>query len=482
MERRIFQYALGLLVGAAVLVSCPSAVSRGGSGVIKVRLGGPSSRGILDAPAFPIFATATVTVTGPGMTSVTASLVNGSASLNVPAGDGRVVTVDAVPDWAATVAANPTAVPVTHATRYGGSATVDVKSGQTADLSMNLAVTGTQIVLLSVGSGAFYFAPSFSEVAGATNDFGESDLGVESDFELDQYGRLYLSDWDPTYLYSIVMRYDGGGSGNPIVTEILTTEGIPMTRIALDGVKGRLYYVGYYDDNLEHGSPVGYHDGATGQHVYFDQPANLPGEWDIYQSGLAFRPSIAVDAKGEVIMPLFDRGPDVENIGDESYYLVKATTGTPYYSADEEGYIADTTITLSVTYANALLNDDSGNPLVIYDMISLADTVYILLGDVDHDARTRSRGKIVALRSGNLSNPRSTGWSSSVFPSSPQTQFYGPARFIGMAQGKLYVADDGYSSSTTNANRVVEVTLDPLSITAVSAVPSDVTFFHEYHP
>ncbi len=479
MKRKVFRYALGLLVGASVLISCPSAVSRGGSGVIKVSLGPSASRAILDAPIFPVFSSATVTITGSGMTPVSASLMGGSASLEVPAGDDRVITVDAVPDWTATVAANPAAVPATHATRYGGTATVDVKSGGTENVSMNLVVTGTQIALLSVG-GAFYFAPSFSAVATAKNDFGESDLGVEADLELDQYGRLYVSDWEPTYLYSYVMRYDGGGSANPVVTEIVTSEGIPMTRIALDGTKGRLYYVGYYDDSTSHGSPVGYHEAATGQHVFFGQPTNLPGEWDIYQSGLAFRPAIALDKNGEVIMPLFDRGADVENIGDESYYLAKATTGTPYYSAEEGGYVADTTITATQTYAAADLNDDSGNPLVVQDMLTIGDTVYILLSDVDHDARTRSRGKIVALRAGNLSNPRSAGWSSSAFPSSPQTQFYGPARFIGLSPGKLYVADDGYTSPTSNANRVVEVTLDPLSISGVSAVPSDVTFFHEY--
>jgi hypothetical protein len=277
-----------------------------------------------------------------------------------------------------------------------------------------------------------------------------------------------------------VSRYDGGGPTAPVLTDIIVDSYRPLTRMALDAKNGRIYYVGHFDTETAHGSPAGYYEAATSTHAYFNEPTNLPGNWDIYQIGLPFRPAIAVDENGLAILPLFDRGADEENIGDESYYVTTATFGSPHYSSYEGDNVVDTTIGTIVTFAAADLNDGSGKPLVVEDMAAIGDTVYILARDVDHESRTRSRGKIVALRTADLGNPRSAGWSEAAYPTDPSSQFYGPARFIGIAPGKLYVADDGYSSPYANANRVVEVTLDPLSISGVSAVPSNVTFFEEY--
>jgi hypothetical protein len=72
------------------------------------------------------------------------------------------------------------------------------------------------------------------------------------------------------------------------------------------------------------------------------------------------------------------------------------------------------------------------------------------------------------------------------FPDRPETQFYGPKRFIGIAPKKLYVADDGFTvtgsygnQTEVNQNRVVEVDLDAKAISG-SGLQDASEFFVQY--
>jgi hypothetical protein len=478
MKRKILKWTLAAAVVSALVTSCPSAVSRSGdSGVVAVRLAASSSRDVLTAPVFPVLSSATVTVTGSDMTPISATIVNGAVSLEVPEGKARVVTVDAVPDWGATAAANPSAVLPRAALRYGGTATVDVTGGRTTQVAISLGMTASKIVLPSASTYSLYLADSFAGVSSVTN-YVSFNVGQESDFEPDQYGRVYMTTEDaavasPTGV--VVYRNDGGDlETSPI--GIIDNPETPISRIAPDGVRGRLYVAG--DDGSTDGQ-IGFYDASGIGYVNFNQPSNLPGNWKTYNADTAVNlyPCITTDRSGYVYVLAY-------SVEENTNYVAKVSVGAPYYSAAQAKYVADITVLSKTPYASAglMYSYPSAGNLRVEDMIVIGDTLYIAADQINFPSY--SRGKIVALRASDLGLIGTVGWcgDTNQIITDSASQLCGPDRFIGVSPNKLYVADDGISAPYSNLNRVVEITLDTLSISGIRSVPAGVTFFREYYP
>jgi hypothetical protein len=80
------------------------------------------------------------------MSPVSASLVNGSANLEVPDGSGRVITVDAVPDWPASQAAEPQRFYYPREA-YGGIRDRGREIGETVNAVVQLRMTESRLLL-----------------------------------------------------------------------------------------------------------------------------------------------------------------------------------------------------------------------------------------------------------------------------------------------------------------------------------------------
>jgi hypothetical protein len=99
----------------------------------------------------------------------------------------------------------------------------------------------------------------------------------------------------------------------------------------------------------------------------------------------------------------------------------------------------------------------------------------------------KSRGKVIALSTADLTKLWEVGMTDTPVPTSPATEFYGPARFVGVAPRKLYVADEGFSwedspsyyDQVTDVNRVVEINLDTGEIEAIG-LNGEATFFENF--
>lgn len=448
---RGYQYLYACVIVAVVLAlgACPSAVSRGESGVVSVHLGSQASRGVLDAPPFPVFSSANVTVTGPGMSPVTASLVNGAASITVPGGTDRLVTVDAVPDWTATAAANPGKSLTTLAKRYGGTATLDVESGRSVSVSIQLRITESRIFLPDVATGKLYTADSFA----ALSSIVQSPVTDGGYFTWDGYGRIY-------YVRSAVIeRYVDLTSASPDVT----IDGIPFEPnvIALDNLKGRLYYLPTEGALSGYDGP-GFFDGATQELVRLNPPPSVNLE-------MTDDSRLAVDDDGVIYITAVD--PDNSSL----WYIIKASVGDPHGSSPE--IFADPTIIKIISFQDAGLTYDSGTSLFATDMVVIGDTLYIAA--IDYVGAARSRGKVVAL-STDFSKVQTVGWCGDdqyyPVPGKEGEQFYGSVAFLGFAPNRLYVEDGGVTAASVSVSRVVELSLSPLAITATAATPAGISF------
>jgi hypothetical protein len=174
--------------------------------------------------------------------------------------------------------------------------------------------------------------------------------------------------------------------------------------------------------------------------------------------------SVAVDKDGYIYAPVMKYISDVPY-----YYIAKFALGA---QAD----VVFGTQLIAVADFSALGLTD-GTDLRIEDMTIVDGKLYIAAGEHDYYGAYH-RGKIVEVNTSNMAKLREFGWSPTSLPSSPSTQFYGPKRFLGVAPGKLIVADEG-ALSGANIDRVAEVDLDSGTIAGIWFL-NTVNFFSDY--
>jgi hypothetical protein len=422
---------VGVAIVSAVFWSCAAVVSNEGSGFVSISLGSASSsRALTDVCETVNFKSVTVTVTGPGMGAVSKTTTDNTISLSVPVGSDRVVAVSAIPDWTNATAESPTL-----ALEYGGSATVDIESGKTAIAAISLAVTKTKLVL------PCSIQPYLRIVTDLT---GSDPLNVWSlssestDTAFDEYGRMFVS------TSSSIVRYTNFGAGGS--KNILSTDSVKRLGVGSNATK--LYFIKDSNNDLY------YADLSQASISKFK--VALPSELKANNKSL-LDDVVAVDDEGDVYV-------SAKISGNKVIAKLSITGSGSDFSAIVEK---------SATYADLDLND----ALTPQDMIVRDGVLYIAANDLYvgywpiEYYYARSRGKVVAVRTKDMSCLWDAGWSNTNIPRNPTTEFYGPVRFVGFAQSKLYIADEGFSLLSSfypvDEDRVVELDTDLGSITGV---------------
>jgi hypothetical protein len=465
--RRSISAIAVLAVVVLAYASCAPIISRHEKGAVTVRIGsGSGSRAVTDVVAS--FSSVSVAVSGDGMGTVSETVTGYSLgspiSLEVPAGDDRLVTVTAVPASSAP----------TLATEFGGSATVDVDKGKTASANVALAVTGTKIVLPDYdGTGYVYVHNNLSAPSSASINPMEDDmsLAMASDTAFDEAGRAYLS-----LGYNVVRI----GSDNVLTSIANLDYGDGAQNLAIDSRSSAMYATWWSDYNFL---------------VRFDLSEENPAETSVGLPTLLDNDGSTIDSVVEVDADgyLFVTGTNTTNGDRIIAKLVVSGDGETFTSS-----VVDTArfeeVGLSYEYWNG--ENYETRYLTPMDMIVRDGNLYVLAVGMsaptisgDADSAT-SRGKIVAVSTSGLNALWTTGWSGDTnnFPTSPSSQFYGPVRFVGIAPRKLYVMDDGFTWNGSNAggtnpydnvNRVVEVdtSLNTITDTGLSGIAE---FYTDY--
>lgn len=472
MKKTIILRAAALLAMSLILASCAAFGARGATGTVRVALGGGTGAkaGNVNPGFLPIFTSLTVTVSGPDMSPVSATIsLDGvtidatnyqtferllSASLEVPAGSGRVVEIYAVPDWDLTELYYSLAEPdntysyLSFVKAYGGSSTVNVKASGTTNVSIRLEVAETKILLPDSAENASYIyaADSVFDTAPAQTQVY---LDSGRDLEFDRYGYLYASDADGIMKYSNPEDPDGSDTDH---------SGLPETDspLAYDKTRDYFYFIS--------GGLASSADGLT---------ISLPAGWS-----LSDPPALAVDPSGYVYASLnnAEYGPCIARLS------VSGTTATVVAAASYES--------LGLTVGMVEISQ-----LTVSDMQVKDGRLYIAAGEHQPNSSLH-HGKIVEARLSDLAWLREIGWADatdSVPISDPSNHFYGPTRFVALAPRKLVFADEGLDAvEGKDINRVVEVDLDTWSVSGVSGIwtydyggvptPLDLTLFENYMP
>lgn len=463
MKKTIILRAAALLAMSLILASCAAFGARGGTGTVRVALGGGTGAkaGNVNPGFLPIFTSLTVTVSGPDMSpvSATVSLDNVtidatnyqtferllSASLEVPAGSGRVVEIYAVPDWDLTELYYSLMTPTnaynypTFVKAYGGSSTVNVNASGTTNVSIRLEAAETKILLPDSAENASYIyaADSVFDTAPAQTQVY---LDSGRDLEFDRYGYLYASDADGIMKYSNPEDPDGSDTDH---------SGLPETDspLAYDKTNDQFYFY-YYDIDANY-----LRNSLTNSNIIFAD------------SSWSFRDfSLAVDPSGYVYASLNNAGygPCIARLS------VSGTTATVVAAASYES--------LGLTVGMVEISQ-----LTVSDMQVKDGRLYIAAGEHQPNSSLH-HGKIVEARLSDLAWLREIGWADATETTpipDPSKHFYGPTRFVALAPRKLIFADEGIIGDTIDINRVVEVDLDTWSVSGVSAELS-LTLFANY--
>ena len=448
------RYAMSLAAAAALLVlaSCELALGPRSEGTIVLNLGGgPSSRAFSDPPfrGLPVFSSVTVTVSGSGMPTASQTVPGTATSvtLQVPAGPARKVEVYAVPDWAATALQVPDPLP-TLAKAYGGTAIVDVAGGQKANVSMDMDVVETKIVLPDSWGNS-----KIADTMGGPSNVvvGFPSISPDSDFEFDRYGRLYVTSADGMDRFR-----DFGGSDAEYNLEYANM------RIAYDMKNERMYFL--YDSE---GFSVRYLDLREGLVYDVIAPPNVTIQgWD-QNYGLA------VDDDGFVYV-----GATYVPEAIAFNAIVKLAIGTPGAET------ADSQLAGYASHVALGLEQEDGYFLIVQDMRVQEGSLYIAAGEhgPEYINSTLHHGKIVQVRLSDMSKVREIGWSETTPIPNPSTQLYGPKRFLAIMPRKLIVADEGFiyvDVTRVEIDRVVEVDLESWSLSRIG-LEGEVTFFATY--
>lgn len=433
----------------SLALSCAASISRGGDyGTLTVAFGG--ARGLetgWPGNTLPAFGTVTVKVSASDMSTVTstASGYAGSISVQVPAGNDRLVEVTAVP-------ASGSGAPF-FAQSYYGSTSADLTEGEKTNVSISLSLGTSKIVLPSFdttyqGLSTLKFADSITGPAAQTVQMDY--MSDESDFELDSYGRIF-SDGSGIYHYTNL-------SDAPVQLSAATSNDL-----AYDASQTRLYQM--YDQD---GVYIYYYNvgATTPTQVDIEAPSGYDFNFAAYGSGVAA-------ADGFLYATVMSQ---------DVYYLGK-------FTVPEGSSLVVANLQQAVTLSSLGI---SGN-LRIRDMIVKDGVLYIAVSESNmayYVDELVSRGKVIAVSASTLGAPLWTvGGASTGFPTSANknVQFFGPARFVGVAPKKLYLADEGFTwlessnfpGNPTNVDRVVEVDLESHKITAVG-LDGEATFFEDF--
>lgn len=447
MKMRII--AILSLAALVLLGSCEFALGRQAEGTLTFYFGtGSSARAYSDAPfdGLPVFSSVTVTVSGTGMTTAsrTVSGTAGRVTLQVPAGASRRVEVYAVPDWAETQLQLPDVFLPTLAKAYGGTAVVDVAGGETVNVSMKMSVVETKILLPDpYNNGNVFTAESLQAAIDGPSVLG---VGGYSYFAFDRFGRLYFST-------DSALRWVDSIPGTP--TDILTTgSGLnnSPSGLAIDNRNNRLFWV----------------EQGEGSELYFlDMTSDSPFATQLFEGDSSFNGNaVAVDSEGYVYIGAYRYSSESDGIAKLRIVFNGETmeaelAGFATYEALDLGYW----VTSGETYFQYLS---------IEDMTVKDDKLYIAAGEHWDEVH---HGKIVEARLSDLAKQREFGWSGTTPIPNPQTQFYGPTRFLAIAPRKLIVSDEGNDGS--ERDRAVEVDLDTGSLSGIRDLV-EVDFFNTY--
>ncbi|HRZ90386.1 MAG TPA: hypothetical protein P5117_12975, partial [Spirochaetia bacterium] len=322
----------------------------------------------------------------------------------------------------------------TLAKAYGGTAVVDVAGGQKVNLSMDMGVVETKILLPSAYSSLLY-GLDIGDQNPVSIDLAGNVILQNSDFEFDKFGRLYFSANDGSGV-GRVFRLDDPSS-TPFWIENYTSPG----RITIDNVHDRVFLASL---------STSYYDLVDGSSVIINLPAghSSPGDSRI----------IAVDPAGYIYSNANYNNQD---------WVFKYSLG-PIYGAGAP--MSDAQSLVGRTYGELGLSSS------ILPKDAVVKDGHLYIAAAEH-LTPNQRGKILKLSLSDLSMIDEIGWSSGT-PSSPSSQFYGPSRFLAITPRKLIVSDEGFDGS--NLDRIVEVDLDTGFVSKLQVTTGVVSFFESY--
>jgi len=420
---------------ALALSACAPFVSTSGEGAIQIYFGTPTGARALSDPPFaqlPVFSGITIKVSGPGMDPVEFTVGPSQTSFTamVPGGSNRRVELYAPVDWDATATAYPDNISLmpTLVKAYGATTTLDVVPGQRVTAVLRLEVAETKILLPNANSPQVAFADTLNGTASIPSTFTDGTypiyLSTSTDFSFDRYGLLYFSTGGDVYRITTLVS-------DSAMVPLPVTTGEVIDNISMDIKNNRLYFIYYGLYYVDLSNSIQY-------------TVSLPGTYQTDGSPLA------VDGAGNL------------------YCLVTLTSNDHYVAKLR---IDGTTATL---IASVPIADLGLTGLTVNDMEVTNGKLYIIAAE---HAISLHHGKVVELRLSDLALLNDIGWCPTT-PTSPETQFYGPGRFLAVTPRKLYISDEGYDGGS-NIDRVVEVDTDSDTISAVGLLGA-ASFFANY--
>jgi hypothetical protein len=423
---------------------------------------GPSAARALETGweggVFPALSSITVTVSADDMRTVTKTVPGDqrSISISVPVGKQRLVEVTAVPSSSGLAAA------------FSGNALADIGYRTATKLSIRVELSQSCILLPDVASNNLHEANSIASGISLSSYMTNAGLSVDSDFEFDDHGRIYLG-------YSDGLRRITALSGG--TSEDVHITYAPNAGIAYDSSTYRVYYV-YFSGAFS--STFDFVDitQATPSAIGVTLPAGFT----------SLGKPVAADAGYAYVVSNDPTTPRIVKLS------VGAASGSSA-TATEVGSATFTTLGLEVA-SYQITSSAFSTSMKVEDMLAKDGILYVVASQSNATATTPSisintycRGKVLALSTSNLSLLWQTGWSGDTnrFPTDPSTQFYAPRRIIGIMPKKLYIADDGHrvtgvypAASYIDVDRVMDVNTDSHAVSAVNMNIGTVGFFNNF--
>jgi hypothetical protein len=452
---------------AVMLASCSLIGSGDGAADITLSFGSGASRALetgWTGGAFPVLSSITVVVSAADMRSVSKTVPGDQRqiSVRVPSGKNRLVEVIAVP-------ASPGV-----AASFSGSGLTDVGNRATASLSIAVELSGSALLLPNYpqATGNLYEA-KFSSGGLTSSVMNGVVTSVNSDFEFDDYGRIYVG------TNSGIERVTALSGG--IVEPVVSASAFAANGgIAYDASSHRVFFVNrpltggqatlHFADITE----------ASPQDVAVTPPASIA----------VLGNAIAADSGSVYVVSESATVPRIVRLS------VGNATGS---SADSTETASASFASLGLTVAAYKLSNTLGNTstlMKVEDMMAKDGILYIVASQSNafpyifcSTGDAFCRGKLIALRSTDLVRLWESGWAGDInnFPTDPSRQFFLPYRIVGIMPKKLYVADDGFSwtgqvngTYLVNQDRVMEVDTESRLTSSVSLDIGAVGFFHDF--
>jgi len=398
----------------------------------------------------PSFSSITVTVRGSGQDPVVGTFADpsGPISLTVRPGSGLSVSVSATPDWEATAVRYPDAQLPVLVSGYSGGAVVDAPANGTVSATVSLAPATTRIPVPNP-NGDWQLGVAAGLSSGSLETYELPDLTTDSHVAFDKSGLLYVS------MYGNVGVF-GAALDNPYDTVQFEND---VLDFALCSATNRVY--GVYSGD---GYVVRFVDLDDAEPTAAD--AMPMGAYQIQQGG------IAVDALGYLYVPAYELSTEASGILRFSVDDTAKATPIAFASFEE----------LGLGYFTGLTNT------IVQDMTIANGVLVVALSEIQpsyYATDLRSRGMIVGISPNSMTNvwtAAAISESSPQYPIDPETQLYGPRRFLAVSPKRLYVLDAGFSWSgeaadpLKNEMRVVAVNLETGAI-AETGLNGQVDYF-----